>query len=90
MSRSGSTVCTVNFTASGIKRPLPYFTRYIRAAGIAVWPKLFNSLRATRDTELQKKHPPHVVSSWLGHTIEISQKYYIQTTDEDFEKALES
>lgn len=66
-----------------------YFTRCIRAAGIAVWPKLFNSLRATRDTELQKKHPPHVVSSWLGHTIEISQKYYIQTTDEDFEKALE-
>ena len=66
-----------------------YFKRCIRAAGIAVWPKLFNSLRATRDTELQKKHPPHVVSSWLGHTIEVSQKYYIQTTDEDFEKALE-
>lgn len=63
------------------------FRRLLLKQGIQPWPKLFNSIRATRDTELQKKFPAHVVAKWLGHTIEISQKFYVQTTDADFEAA---
>ncbi|MDO4585507.1 MAG: site-specific integrase [Planctomycetia bacterium] len=59
----------------------------LREAGLPVWPKLFSNLRSTRDTELQREHPLHVVCAWLGHTPQISLQHYTQVTERDFEKA---
>lgn len=63
------------------------FLGILKKAGIPVWPKLFNNLRATRDTELQETYPLHKVCSWLGHSPQISLKHYTQMTDEDFRRA---
>ncbi len=66
------------------------FDRIIRRAGDAPWPRLFNSLRASRETDLAKQHPLHVVTAWMGNTPKIAMKHYLMTTDADFERAAKS
>ena len=61
--------------------------RILRKAGVAEWPKLFQNLRASRETELMQKHPAHVVQAWIGHTAAVAQSHYLQVTDSDFDKA---
>lgn len=61
--------------------------RLIKRAGIAPWPRLFNSLRASRETELAKEYPIHVVTAWMGNTPKIALKHYLMTTDADYERA---
>jgi len=58
--------------------------RYIRRAGLEPWPRLFQNLRASRETELAEKYPIHVVCSWIGNTAHIASKHYLQVTDEHF------
>jgi integrase len=63
--------------------------RILERAGIKQWPKLFQNLRSTRETELvQQGHPVHVVCTWLGNTPKVAEKHYLQVTDEDFQRAL--
>ena len=65
------------------------FERIIKRAGLKPWPKLFVNLRSTRETELAKEHPIHVVCEWIGNSELVASRHYLQVTDEDFEKALE-
>jgi len=61
--------------------------RIIKRAGLKPWPKLFQNLRATRDTELAAQYPMHVVCAWIGNTELIAAKHYLQVTDDDFQRA---
>ena len=63
------------------------FERIIRRAGLQPWPKLFQNLRSTRETELAESFPIHVVCAWIGNTQAVAQKHYLQVTDAHFEKA---
>jgi len=64
------------------------FERIIKNAGLKPWPKLFQNLRSTRETELiNQGHPIHVVCSWLGNTASVALEHYAQVRDEDFAKA---
>ena len=63
------------------------FLKIIKLAGQKPWPKLFQNLRASRQTELQETYPTHVVCSWMGNSPQVAQKHYLQVTDEHFEKA---
>lgn len=63
------------------------FVRILRRAGVKPWPRLFHSLRASRETELAAKYPIHIVTAWLGNTPAIAMKHYLQVTDADFERA---
>lgn len=63
------------------------FEKIIRRAGLTPWPRLFHNLRASRETELAKEYPIHVVTSWLGNTPHVALKHYLQVTDADFERA---
>jgi hypothetical protein len=51
------------------------------------WPRLFHSMRAGRQAELQREFPLHVVCSWLGHSPRIDQQSYLLVTEDDFAKA---
>jgi len=62
--------------------------RIIQSAGLEPWPKLFQNLRSTRETELAETFPIHVVCTWLGNTQAVATKHYLQVTDEHFEAAL--
>jgi integrase len=64
--------------------------RIIRKAGLKPWPKLFQNLRSTRETELAESHPMHVVCSWIGNSQAVAAKHYLQVRDEDFDRASES
>ncbi|MBM3967120.1 MAG: hypothetical protein FJ308_18965 [Planctomycetes bacterium] len=45
------------------------------------------ALRASRQTELQREFPLHLVCSWLGNSPRIAQLGYLLVTDDDFAKA---
>jgi hypothetical protein len=56
-------------------------------AGIVLWEKPFQNMRATCATELRDIHPGHVCEAWLGHTKEIADRHYRQVMESNFEKA---
>ncbi len=64
-----------------------HMLRIIKRAGLKAWPKLFQNLRSTRETELAEIYPLHVVTAWLGNSQLIAAKYYLQVTDAHFDKA---
>jgi len=64
--------------------------RIIRRAGLKPWPKLFQNLRATRETELAESYPIQVVCEWIGNTAAVAAKHYLQVTDEHYEKAVQN
>lgn len=63
------------------------FTKIVKRAGVEPWPKMFQALRATRETELASTLPLHVVTAWCGNTPTIALKHYLMTTDDHFEQA---
>ena len=56
-------------------------------AGVAPWPKLFQNLRASRETELMARYPAKDVASWLGNSVPVAMKHYAMATDESFQSA---
>ncbi len=63
------------------------FHRIICKAAVEPWPKLFQNLRSTRETELAETFPLHVVCKWIGNSRLVAKKHYLQVTDEHFQKA---
>jgi integrase len=61
--------------------------RILEKAGLKAWPKLFQNLRSTRQTELMEEHPTQTVCSWLGNSEKIALSHYAQVRDEHFDKA---
>ena len=61
--------------------------RIIQRAGLKAWPKLFQNLRSTRETELAEHWPLHVVCAWIGNSQLIAARHYLQVTDEHFAQA---
>ena len=61
--------------------------RIILRAGLKPWPKLFQNLRSTRETELAERWPEHVICAWIGNSRVVARKHYLQVTEEHFEQA---
>ena len=61
--------------------------RIIRKSGLEPWPKVFQNLRSTRETELAESFPIHVVCEWIGNSEAVARKHYLQVTDAHFAKA---
>ena len=61
----------------------------IWAAGLKEWPKLFQNMRSTRETEWAERFPMHVVTKWIGNSEPAAAKHYLQLTDEHFQSAIE-
>lgn len=65
------------------------FARLIRKAGLKPWPKLFANCRSTRETELlDLGFKPKAVAEWMGHSLKIQAKHYVQVTEADYAKAI--
>ncbi len=64
--------------------------RIMKRAGVKPWPKLFQNLRSTRETELAETFPMHVVCGWIGNSQPVAMKHYLQTTDEHFRQAVQN
>jgi integrase len=63
------------------------FGKLLKRAGLEAWPRLFHNLRSSRETELLKTFPVHVVALWMGHDAKVSLKHYAQTTEDHFDRA---
>jgi len=61
--------------------------RIIKRAGLQPWPRTFQNLRSSRETELAESYPLHVVTAWIGNSKAIAAKHYLQIRDEDFDRA---
>lgn len=66
------------------------FERIVYKAGLLPWPKPFQNMRASRETELVQTFPLHVVTAWIGNSARVAAKHYLQVTDADFVKATQS
>ncbi len=62
--------------------------RIVKRAGLQPWPKAWHNLRASRETELLRRHPIKAVCEWIGNTPKIALAHYVQVTDEDFDRAV--
>ncbi len=63
------------------------FEKIIRRAGVKRWPKIWHNLRASRQTELCREHPEHVVCCWMGNSKAVARENYLQVTDADIQRA---
>ena len=61
--------------------------RILKRAGVKKWEKLFQNLRASRETDLMLEWPAHIVCSWLGNSIQVANDHYLMVTAADFETA---
>jgi len=62
----------------------------VARAGIEPWEDLFQALRQAAETDLAKRFPQHVVSRWIGHSMKVSERHYLQLTDDFYSAAAET
>jgi integrase len=74
-------------TDAALRGPLE---RAIKRTGLTAWPRLWHSLRATRQTELENSFPSHVVCAWMGNSASTAAKHYLQVTDDHFREAAQN
>jgi len=72
---------------SGEKNLRTPLLRVLEKADIPVWTKLYQNLRASRETELMRQEPAHLVHAWVGNSEGVAEDHYLMATDEDFERA---
>jgi integrase len=61
----------------------------VQHAGIEPWPKIFQNLRSTRETELFKMTNGHIkaVCTWIGNSPAVAMAHYAQVTEADEREA---
>lgn len=59
---------------------------------VAAWPKLWQNLRASRETDLKRQFPGehHAVHAWIGNSEKVSAKHYDRISDDLMRRAVES
>jgi hypothetical protein len=53
----------------------------LKEAGLTPWDDLWQALRRSCEAQWALAFPQHGVSSWIGHSVAISLKHYVQTPD---------
>jgi integrase len=63
------------------------FTGIRQRAGLPAWKHAFQVLRRNCETDWAQAYPQYAVSAWMGHSIEVSARHYLQVPRELYEKA---
>jgi hypothetical protein len=61
--------------------------KFIRQTGLEPWSEFFQNLRTSRQTELAKRFPEHVVCEWIGNSQIVAREFYLRVTDDDYASA---
>ncbi len=64
------------------------FERILHRAGVEPWPKPFQNLRSSCESDWAEEFPLTIVAKWLGHTPSIALRHYVDPTDESFERGM--
>ncbi|MCH2202813.1 MAG: hypothetical protein MK102_12650 [Fuerstiella sp.] len=60
------------------------FRQIIETAGLVPWPKLFQNLPASCETQwLKDGERADLVANWIGHSVTVQRKNYVQHTADD-------
>jgi len=57
-----------------------------KRAGLERWKDAFKVMRRNCETDWAQRYPQYVVSAWIGHSIEVSARHYLQVPEELYEK----
>jgi len=60
------------------------FEKIITRAGLVPWPRLFQNLRSSCETDWVEAYPAHEVAAWLGHSPAVAARHYLQRRDHHF------
>jgi len=88
-SAEGSTYCVTRYR-DGAVNLRTQLQRIIGRAGLKPWPKLWQNLRSTRETELANDFPAHVATAWIGNSVAVANKHYLQVTEDHFSEAVQN
>jgi integrase len=58
-------------------------TRIVERAGLSPWPRLFQNLRSSLATDWAQIYPAAEVARWLGHSVMIAARHYVQDRNFD-------
>lgn len=74
----------------GSDNPRQHFGRLIRRAGLQPWPRPWHNLRASRETELLREYELATVARWLGHSVAVAARHYVDSVSlsSDFQRAV--
>lgn len=64
------------------------FKRIIERAGVPIWPRLFQNLRASAETDLGDLYPSQVVVQWIGNSERVASEHYLQVITKHYERAI--
>ncbi len=64
--------------------------RAIDELGLERWPRVFHSLRATRQTELIASVGEKAACDWIGNTTEVARRNYELIPDETYAQAVDA
>lgn len=68
--------------------PGPLLSKILRKAGIPLWPRLIQNLRASATMDITRHCRPTDESEWLGHSALVSLQHYQRSTRDAFDAAL--
>lgn len=75
-----------------LQSAIGYYYRHVKMAieraGLTAWPKLFQNLRMSRATEINRDFGWIPETQWMGHTQSVAQKHYLRVTEEEFNRAV--
>jgi integrase len=60
------------------------FGRIVDRAGLTRWPRLLQNLRSSCATDWASIYPVHESSKWMGQSVTIASKHYLQSQDLHF------
>lgn len=58
--------------------------RLARRAGVRLGPKPWTNMRATRDAELRRLYPAHIVCQWIGHSERVAREHYLLPPEDTY------
>lgn len=79
----GSTL-VVDRVAHGNVNLRTTFEKIIVRAGLVPWPRLFQNLRSSCETDWVENYPAHEVAAWMGHSPAVAARHYLQRRDHHF------
>jgi hypothetical protein len=61
----------------------------LKRANIKPWPKLFQAMRASCETDLVRGgYQLKDVTAWMGHSHKVAEKHYLHTLEDEFDRAV--
>lgn len=85
--RTGRVIVSYTDDKAGLDAMRTQLRKIIIRSGNTPWPKVWQNLRATRETELLELFPLKSVTKWLGNSKAVAMKHYVMAREQDFLRA---